>query len=172
MVNLSEAYINDFPCALGRLVGNLTSLEILLRSVLHELRHPPHTPLPAGRRLISAQRGEHVPLNALTSWDSLGMLIAAFNQRHAAPVHVDPTITALRDALAHGRRVANDESTDFVLLRFGRPNGDDVVVEDRVELTIAWLNEQIRRVGDAVDIASRRLRELQAKDARSADGSH
>ena len=103
-----------------------------------------------------------MPLNSLTSWDSLGMLIAAFNESHAAPVHVDPTITSLRDALAHGRRVASDESTDFVLLRFGRPVGNDVVVEDRVELTVDWLNEQIRRVGDAMDVVSRRLRELQA----------
>jgi hypothetical protein len=90
------------------------------------------------------------------------MLIAAFNQSHAAPVQVDPSITLLRDAIAHGRRVASDESTDFVLLRFGRPVGNDVVVEDRVELTVDWLNEQIRRVGDAMDIVSRRLRELQA----------
>ncbi len=163
MTNLSNSYINDFPCALGRLIGNLTSLELLLRSVLHELQHPPHTPLPGGRRLISAQRGEHVPLNALTSWDSLGTLITTFNQLHAAPVQIDPTITTLRDALAHGRRVADDESTDFVLLRFGRPNGNDVVVEDRVDLTIDWLNEQIRRVGDAMDIVTRRLRELQGK---------
>lgn len=161
MTNLSDSYINDFPCALGRLIGNLTSLELLLRSVLHELQHPPHTPLPGGRRLISAQRGEHVPLNALTSWDSLGTLITTFNQLHAPPVQVDPTITTLRDALAHGRRVADDESTDFVLLRFGRPNGNDVVVEDRVDLSIDWMNEQIRRVGDAMAIVTRRLRELQ-----------
>lgn len=108
--------------------------------------------------------GEQVPLNALTSWDTLGQLVAAFNAAHQTrnpPLVVDPALKTLRDAFAHGRLIADDSSTHLVLMRFRRPTtGAHVVVEDRYDLTSDWMNEQIVRTDEAIDIVKRRLQEL------------
>src|SRR5712692_2256018 len=43
---MDDTYIADhYPCALGRLVGNLSSLEWVLRHVLYRLKRPPHAAL-------------------------------------------------------------------------------------------------------------------------------
>ncbi len=40
---MDQDYLEGFPCALGRVVGNLWSLEWMLRQVLYLVGHPPHT---------------------------------------------------------------------------------------------------------------------------------
>lgn len=160
---LTSDYTNDYAAALGRLMANLSQLERSLRSVLYAIGHAPHTSLPTGMFLWTMQPGDQVPLNALTSWDTLGELIAAFNAAHQTrnpPLVVDPTLKTLRDAFAHGRLVADGSSTHFVLMRFRPPTGTTVIVEDRYELTIDFMNEQIVRAGDAIEIVSRRLHEI------------
>jgi hypothetical protein len=101
-------------------------LELALRTVLYELAHAPQNPLVHGVPLFSAKKGDHVPLNALTSWASLGDLIAAFNESqktHDPLLHVDPSLKTVRDAFAHGRLVAADALTHLVLMRFAQPKG-------------------------------------------------
>lgn len=161
---MTNDYLTDYAAALGRLMANLASLERSLRSVLYAIGHPPHTALPTGMFLWTMRPADQVPLNALTSWATLGELIAAFNashQTHNPPLSVDPALKTLRDAFAHGRLVAADEtSTHLVLMRFRQPTGTSVVVEDRYELTIDWMNTQIIRSREAIDIVTGRLREL------------
>jgi hypothetical protein len=111
------------------------------------------------------QQGEQVPLNALTSWDTLRQLITAFNGTHqerTPPMVIDPDLITLRDAFAHGRLGADSSSTYLVLMRFRKPGpgATTVTVEDRYELTIDFMNRQIARVGSALEIVTGRLREL------------
>jgi hypothetical protein len=123
---LTQPYLTAYVAALGRLLANLASLERSLRSVLYAIGHPPHVALPNGVSLLTMRPGDEAPLNALTSWDTLGQLIAAFNAAHVnrqPPLRIDPTLKTLRDAFAHGRLVADAASTHFVLMRFRRPDG-------------------------------------------------
>src|SRR5216117_3606119 len=89
----------------GRLVGNLDSLEFALRAYLYEKADPPHTPLPAGHTLDSLKIGDAVPINAMTDYSSLGELIDRYNrlvERSSPGLQVDRSLVSLRDALAHG----------------------------------------------------------------------
>ena len=155
---MDDGYIDRYPCALGRLVGNLSSLEWVLRNVLYVVGLP-DSAFPEGVSLRTAKPGERLPLNALTSWDTLEKLIKAFNQISATPI--DSELKILRDAFAHGRLLGADEWDQFALMKFFPPDSNGVVVEARYDLTLEWMNEQIMRVGEAIDIAKARLRELQ-----------
>jgi hypothetical protein len=127
------------------------------------LAHEPHTPLASGQTLFGAKRGDRVPLNALTSWAQLGDLIKAFNDSQAAhnpPLHIDPSLKALRDAFAHGRIVGNDSLSNLIMMRFAKPKGAEVFVEERHELTLEWMKAQSARVREALQIAYLRLIEF------------
>ena len=140
--------------------------------MLYELAHAPHTPLAVAQPLFSAQRGDQVPLNALTSWAQLGDLIKAFNDSQAAhdpPLHIDPALKGLRDAFAHGRIVGNDSLSNLILMRFAKPHGAVVKVEERHELTLEWMKAQTVRVREALQIAYGRLIEFPTQ-ASASDG--
>jgi hypothetical protein len=153
--------LNNADCALGRLVWNLWSLEWMLRNVLYVVRLQPHTALSHPEALFSAKTGDHFPENALTSYASLGQLIDAYNGTAKAPI--DRSLVALRDTIAQGRVHAQDESwAHFVLTKFGKPDGKAVAVEGHYELTLDWMNEQIDRVGSALELVKARDSELKA----------
>ena len=140
---------DEYATLVGKVVINLQSLEFVLRGFLYECGDPPHNPLPQGADLNSYRRGDVVPLNAMTCYDSLGDLIKRYNTRVAA-AHpewvVDPTIVELRDALAHGRISANDPSADMFLLKFGGAPGDTMRVTYAQQVTREWLKSQVRTV--------------------------
>lgn len=151
--------LTNVDCALGRLVWNLWSLEWMLRNVLYLLKRAPHTELPHPETLFAAKTGDRLPENALTSYDSLGQLIDAYNETARKPI--DRSLVALRDTIAHGRVLAKDDASQhFVLAKFTKPGGNSVAVETRYELTFDWMNEQIARVGDAWDLVMARYHEL------------
>ena len=155
---MDKAYLDQFPCALGRLMGTFWSLEWMLRNVLYLLGHPPHYVM-ASRPLFAANVGDQFPVNALTSYASLGQLIAAYNETASTPV--DPSFVTLRDTLAHGRVLCADESwVNLSLMKFSRSDGGNVTVETRYDLTLDWMNEQIVRVGATLDLVTVRYREL------------
>jgi hypothetical protein len=155
---MDKAYLDDLPCALGRLMGNFWSLEWMLRNVLYRLEHPPHDAM-APRPLFAANMGDEFPVNALTSYASLGHLIAAYNETASTPV--DPSFVTVRDTLAHGRVLCADESwVNLSLMKFSKPVNDKVTVETRYDLTLDWMNEQIVRVAAALDLVTVRYREL------------
>jgi len=106
--------------------------------------------LPHPDALFTGTVGDRLPENALTSYASLRQLIDAYNA--TAKVPLDVSLVTLRDTLAHGRVLAKDAGwTGFALTKFSRPDRDGAQVETRYELTIDWINEQIARVGNALD---------------------
>jgi hypothetical protein len=155
---MDKAYLDRFSPALGRLMGNFWSLEWMLRNVLYRLGHPPHNAM-ASRPLFAANVGDTFPVNALTSYASLGQLIDAYNATTAK--QIDRSFVTLRDTLAHGRVLcADDVWVNLALMKFSRPDTGNVTVETRYDLTLDWMDEQIARVGAALDLVMARYREL------------
>lgn len=137
----------------GRLVGNLQSLEFAIRAYLYERAEPPHTPLPSGQTLDSLKTGDVVPVNALTDYSSLGQLIERYNkliEKTHPELQVDRSLVSIRDALAHGRVSTSDPAKDFVLLKFDKPSGGVVSVAYAQTLTAVWLKSQTRQVFEEV----------------------
>jgi hypothetical protein len=88
-----------------------------------------------------------------------GPLIDAYNETAKTPI--DRSLVALRDTVAHGRILAKDDASQhFVLVKFTKPDGRGVSVETSYELTFDWMNDQIARVGDTLDLVKARYREL------------
>ena len=155
---MDQAYLDRFPYALGRLMGNFWSLEWMLRQVLYRLGHPPHAAM-VSRPLFAANVGDHFPENALTSFASLGQLIDAYNA--SAKMPIDRSLVTLRDTLAHGRVLCADDAwVNLSLMKFTKPNGGSVTVETRYDLTLDWMNEQIAQTRQALESVIARYREL------------
>ena len=157
---MDQGYFDHLPTALGRLMGNLWSLEWMLRNVLYLVATPPHSTMPNPRPLFAANTGDRFPLNALTSYDSLGQLIDAYNK--ITDKQIDRSLITLRDTLAHGRVLCQDESwVNLVLMKFGRPDGSNTVtIETRYDLTLDWMDEQIERTAEALKLVTARYRDL------------
>ena len=159
IVDMDQTYLDLFPCALGRLVGNLWSLEWMLRNVLYRLEHPPHTSMGQCKPLFTANVEDKFPVNALTSYASLGELIDAYNKTVLVPI--DRSLVTLRDTLAHGRVLCDDPVwPNLVLAKMGKPANGTVVVETSYDMSIDWMNSQIARTREALEQATARYREL------------
>jgi hypothetical protein len=156
---MDQTYLDNVTRALGRLMGNLWSLEWMVRNVLYLQGHAPHTPMPAQRLLLTAEVGDRLPENALTSYHSLAPLLKAFNATAGKAIDLD--LVTLRDTIAHGRVVARDQEVEHLsLVKFHPPDANGVVVAIRYELTLPWMDEQIGRVGRALELAIARYKEL------------
>ena len=158
---MDHNYLDHVALATGRLMGNLRSLEWMVRNVLYLVKHPPHTEMPQPRMLFDAKVGDTFPLNALTSYDSLAQLIAAYNATAATKIPV--SLVTVRDTLAHGRTLGRDDSvTRLSLMKFTNPKHTEteVRVSVRCELTREWLDEQIALADEALGTVIARYREL------------
>jgi hypothetical protein len=130
----------------------------MVRQVLYRLGHQPHTSM-GPRPLLAANVGDSFPVNALTSYDSLGQLIEAYNA--TASIKIDLSLVRLRDTLAHGRVLcADDVWVKFSLMKFTRPESGSVTVETRYDLTLDWMDKQIARTSEALHAVEDRYREL------------
>jgi hypothetical protein len=134
---------------LGRLVGNLHSLEFALRGVLYNA-DPPRPGDPSLLiQLHELRVGQTVPVNALTDYRTLEKLITAYNELVAsrdAGLCVDTAVVDLRDAIAHGRVSSAEPAPDMMILKFGPEKSDQVTVAYAATMTEAWFKRQISRV--------------------------
>jgi len=138
---------------LGRLVGNLQSLEFALRAFLVNSEIASGASFPQSASLDKMNEGEIVPKNAFTNYDSLEKIIKKYNRDPkilAAGLTIDKSLVAVRDAIAHGRVSAPAPSASLRLLKFGKPENNQVKVVFSVTMTREWLAEQIKRAYEAV----------------------
>lgn len=152
----------EYAHDLGALLGNLQMVEYLLRTYLYEPEPSSFVKLADDLDWYGIRPGDELPLNALTSYETLGQLIERYNQTvgSAYPENtVDPALVWLRDALAHGRVSLPPESTRPVLLKFDRPTASRVKVTVAETLTPDWLMGQRLRVLREGDKVHRRLLE-------------
>lgn len=143
----------------GQIIGNLQSLELMLRMFLARTE-----PLPdgsaSGPRLWSLEPGDELPVDAFTDYDSLREVILRYNTNPShtdASCAVDDTIAYLRDALAHGRLLAEQPRRPIRLFRFSKPKAGVVTVTMAVDVTDDWIAAQRHRVYDELQKVRRAL---------------
>jgi len=144
---------------LGGVVGNLHSLEFVLRAFLQQLPSARPFGLPHGTDIYNSPVGTELPENELTNYDSLNVLIERFNKEMALRglQGVDPSIVDLRDALAHGRVSAASPESHLRLLKFDRPINGRVRVTFNAELDEAWFKDQTKRTYQAIELVAKQL---------------
>jgi len=141
------AWLDSDVRNLGQAFANLLSLEFAIRGFLYEQKDKPHNPLPWGLDVNELQEGDSVPENALTDYSTLGELIRRYNERIAAvnpELRIDPSLSQLRDCLAHGRISARSPNGPFRLVKLSRPKNNQVRVVCREVLTDEWLTTKAR----------------------------
>lgn len=131
----------------GKLIGNLQSLEFLARAAISEF--DPTTR--SSQDLSALKPGGTVKPDAFTSFDSLGETLSQYNSRVPAQYHVRPEpIVALRDALAHGRISGAKPTMPLRLLKFGRVKDGQIPVELSVDMTEGWFEDQMTLLRGAI----------------------
>jgi len=132
---------------LGKVIGNLHSLEIALRAFLDRLNPASSPHLPAGKSYYQLQIGDSVPENAFTNFDTLGDLVDKYNaaMRQKNPdLLVDCSVVQLRDLMAHGRVSADaPDETRLAIIKFARPHNGSVRVTDCALMTEQWFQGRI-----------------------------
>jgi len=156
----TQKAFDNYQSALGRTIGNLHSLELLLRLFLHNVDARRYGSPPPEVGLDKIKVGDVVPENYFTNYDSLRDLVKKYNNlvtsQKAPGFCVDETVVKLRDALAHGRVLGQQPAPPLQLYKFGKPKSHQVTVEYVADLTetelagyIRRLFEQLKKVGEA-----------------------
>jgi hypothetical protein len=147
--------LDAYALALGKLVGNLMSLETLLRSAIHAATGAAPT-----RALDTFNVGDQVPADALTNYNALGQNIDAYNAFAPIPDWIDKqAIVDVRDAIAHGRVMTTDPTVPLTLAKFSRPDGAGMVtVTTKLTLDAAWFSSQMTLVRDAIEKARKHVK--------------
>jgi hypothetical protein len=144
---------------LGGLLGNLQSLEFLLRLFLSKLPDAAPTGVPSGTDIYSFPVGAELPENNFTNYDSLTQLLNKFNaeMQLRGEQLIDDDLVILRDALAHGRVSAAVENENLRLLKFDKPIQGKVRVAFNEVMTEAWFTAQKARVNAAIHYVFQRV---------------
>lgn len=137
--------------SLGTLVNNIQALEFSLRSCL--FKDEITKGISKQLNTLELVKGEIVPNNALTNWDTLRDLIQKYNELPISKdLTIDENLVDIRDTIAHGRVFSSAPNGINQLLRFQKPNNNGVEVEFSVAMTEEWFTTQFLRFYDAVRI--------------------
>ena len=139
---------------LGKLFGNLQSLEALLRFYLLKIGARARVDARASQPYWSLSAGDEVPEDEFTNYDTLGTLIAKFNADIATrdgSLAVDTGVVSLRDLLAHGRVSADaEDEARLAILKFDKPKGGTVRVTAVALMDDAWFTIKTEYVLDQI----------------------
>lgn len=149
----------------GKLMGNILSLEFLLRMVLINTDNDPQKQFPEWDRLYELEKGETITLNSFTSDKYFSDVVKNYNSNiriKEEGLTIDDALIDIRNALAHGLISGADPSPPFNLLHFTK-RGGEIKVNLNALMTIDWFNEQIRQVRAAMENVGKAL-ELYKED--------
>jgi hypothetical protein len=140
----------NYVVDLGKIVGNLHSLEFSLRAFLfHEKKEP------GGEGFDTMEVGDEVEENSFTNYSQMRQLIREYNVaiggRDPSLVIPEDEIVELRDALAHGRVYARSKAELFRLLKFSKAHGGKVTVTVAETMTPEWRERKRRLLFDALE---------------------
>lgn len=152
----------DHALRLGKLLGNLQSLEVLLRVYLLKVGSGAKGGGSARKPYWDLVEGEIVDEDEFSNYDTLGQLVKKYNDNIAhndSTLVVDAHVVDIRDLLAHGRVAGTAQDTATLkILNFTKPNGGKAVVSASVLMDDAWFDknillchDQIQKVGKAID---------------------
>lgn len=136
---------------LGKLIGNLLSLEMGARMVIVKLDQ--RAARQVQTQLSQVNVGDQVEVNPFMNEDDFTQTLEKYNKQapHDCRVNIDP-IVRLRDALGHGRVFGFGTVKRLRLLKFSRKKTDGKVsVELAEDMTDEWFSEKIRMLGDALE---------------------
>lgn len=136
--------MHEHPALLGRLQGSLHTLEMMLR--LFILRHEGK---PFSTKYFEAEAGSTLTVDEFTDGDTVGDLVARFNEIAATAEEmqaVDRSVVDLAAALSRGRIAILRDGTPPRLLKLSAPHDGVVDVEFAATMSASWLYEQIALV--------------------------
>jgi hypothetical protein len=138
---------SDHALRLGKLLGNLQSLEALLRLYLLKIGTGA-TPGGATRKPYwDLVVGETVDDDEFSNYDTLGQLVAKYNRDIAIrepTLSVDTRVIAVRDLLAHGRIAGTaQDTTTLKAIKFHKPQGGKAIVSVSALLDDEWFDTNI-----------------------------
>ncbi|MFC2003537.1 hypothetical protein ACFLV4_06325 [Chloroflexota bacterium] len=139
----------NYPINLGKLISNLHSLEVSIRTFLFIKNIGLDSSKEHAQSLRNLKVGQSVTENHFTDYDTLKTLIKIYNKevsKFDSELIVDETIVGLRDALAHGRVFSFEPFSPMILLKFSKPNSGNTIVEFMAIMTTEWFDKQIKRV--------------------------
>ena len=120
----------------GKCVGNLHSLECMLRVVLMKHYHETESGL-------ELNEGDSCRATWLTNYKTLGELIDAYHQIVPSEFKLDKkSVLKFRDAIAHGRSVNKGDALQ-TLIKFSPVKGGMVSVMSRIDLTEGYLKQMV-----------------------------
>ena len=157
-----KEYELRFQPMLGRLIGNLVNFEVMLRVALYLIDTPVAERRSSAWKIADLNVGELLPVDHISSYDSLRKLINQYNNRSpGSNRQIDIGLVDLRDALAHGRITSVSHFSIPVLIRFAEPekHADVVAVTERHVMTIEWMDSQVGRVHSAGAKVDARIKE-------------
>lgn len=139
---------------LGGLLGNLQTLEIIIRLCLAQ-----QPGSPARNKFMdevcNAQVGAQIPESDMSNYASLKELIKKFNKVFSN--NIDSSIVDLRDALAHGRVFQGPNDDFFRIVKFEKPVNGSARLSLNQVMNEEWFNESQERVRKAIFIASSQI---------------
>jgi len=137
--------------SLGKLIGNLQSLEMGARMAL--VKFDQRAAEQVKTQLPHVKAGDLVELNAFTNSDDLTQSLEKFNKRVKPECRIDINpIVDLRDALAHGRTFGSGPIMHLRILKFSRKAiAGKVSVELAADMTNEWFREKIQLLMQALE---------------------
>jgi hypothetical protein len=142
---------SDHALRLGKLLGNLQSLEVLLRVYLLKVGAGSTAGHVTKKPYWDLVVGEIVDDDEFSNFDTLGQLVEKYNQDIAIrepALAVDTRMIAVRDLLAHGRIAATaEDSTTLKAVKFKKPQGGKAEVSVSVLMDDAWFDTNIACCG-------------------------
>jgi hypothetical protein len=151
----------DHALKLGKLLGNLQSLEAVLRVYLVKIGDKSRPRKTIQHSYWNLRVGDVIEVDEFSNYDSLGKLIRKFNDDIRArdtSLLIDRDMVEIRDVLAHGRIAGEREDTvTLKIVKFGPPSKGKVIVVFSALMDDAWFaqyiplsHEQIIKVGEAL----------------------
>jgi hypothetical protein len=138
---------SDHALCLGKLIGNLQSLEVLLRIYLLNVSAAAKTGRTTKKPYWDLAVGETVDDDEFSNYDTLGQLVTKYNQdmaTRAPALSVDTSVVAVRDLLAHGRIAGTaEDQTTLKAIKFYKPRNGKAVVSVSVLLDDAWFDTNV-----------------------------
>jgi hypothetical protein len=144
-----------YALALGKLFGNLGSLDVALRAALYAAHPSIPGPFRNAQPYTSLNVGDQVEENWITKHCYLSDLVSAYNTLRSElgrpQQTIDLGIVDLRNALAHGFVTAPAAGGTLTLMKFGKGRAPrSLQVTAKIEMTPEWMAEQMMRVRDAL----------------------
>jgi hypothetical protein len=154
------SHLETHALNLGKLTGNLLTLEMLARMVIAQ--RDAQWRGERAENLLGIPESDWVGIGPFTNRDDLRQTLEKYN-RHAAAewrLDVDP-IVRLRDALAHGRMFGSGPlrpDASLRLMKFGKKlKAGRVQVELALAMTPGWFSENIAMLSAALRKATNAL---------------